>query len=288
MPSVIRTIEIHDWVDFRKAVSSNEFKSWAFRGQARSSWHLFSSLSRYLKEFGVHRDAWSSQEERSLRVFKRKAHLFLDHVPDDDDDFQWLAMMQHYGTPTRLLDFTWSPFVAAFFALHRATEESSVWAVFPPLIDHSMIQVIRAGKVINARERWLRTKGNFGKYFLPGTEPFAITGEPQIMNQRLIAQLGTFVVPGKLDEPVDGILGDYPRSDEVMVKFEFDTKSIRQSAMKDLYNSNISEATLFPGIDGMAKSLAFELEYHWAYDPHTMVRIPGFEKPPYDLPKGVI
>ena len=39
--------------------------------------------------------------------------------------------MQHHGAPTRLLDFTWSPYVAAFFALVHTTKQAAVWAVNP-------------------------------------------------------------------------------------------------------------------------------------------------------------
>ena len=68
---------------------------------------------------------WAAQEERILRIFKRKAHHFLSAGPLPDDDFEWLALMQHHGAPTRLLDFTWSPYVAAFFALQRATGDAA-------------------------------------------------------------------------------------------------------------------------------------------------------------------
>ena len=219
-----------------------------------------------------------------LRIFKRKAHLHLTHVPDANDVFQWLALMQHHGTPTRLIDFTWSPFVAAFFALHRATALAAIWAIFPPNVDHSTHQEIRGGEIVNAPDLWLRVRGNYQKYFLPGTKPFAVLGEPAVMNQRLILQKGTFAIPGKLDESLDGILLDYPNSDNVIVKFELSTPKLRDEAMKDLYNSNITEATLFPDIDGMARSLAYELETHWAYDPKTMQRVPGFTNPPFGTP----
>src|SRR5438128_12166010 len=71
------------------------------------------------------------QEERILRIFKRKAIHFLDVVPDREDDFEWLALMQDHGAPTRLLDFSWSPYVAPFFALHHTTAEGVIWARNP-------------------------------------------------------------------------------------------------------------------------------------------------------------
>ena len=95
----------------------------------KEAWPLDSSLSRYLQIFKMDRRAWPEPEGRILRVFKRKAHQFLEKPPDPDDDFQWLALMQHHGAPTRLLDFTWSPYVAAFFALERATGDAAVWGL---------------------------------------------------------------------------------------------------------------------------------------------------------------
>src|SRR5215831_2254179 len=74
------------------------------------------------------------QERRILSLFKRKAHLFLDYIPADTDYFQWLGIMQHHGAPTRLIDFTWSPTVAAFFALESAKpgDKCAVWAIAVP------------------------------------------------------------------------------------------------------------------------------------------------------------
>jgi hypothetical protein len=46
--------------------------------------------------------------------------------------------------------------------------------------------------------------------------------------------------------------------------------------MLSLYSMNITQATLFPGLDGMARALAYELEYHWEYNPKTMVVHPDF------------
>lgn len=91
------------------------------------------------------------------------------------------------------------------------------------------------------------------------------------MNQRLIAQSGTFVMPGVLDEPIENLV---PPS--AVVKFVIDARAMRRRAMSMLYHMNMSNATLFPGLDGLARSLAYELEFHWAFDPVTMEKRKGF------------
>ena len=143
---------ISRWDEFRERISGREFQGWAFRGQSNACWPLFSSLSRYLKAYSVHSEAWPQQESRILRIFKRKAHLLLDHLPDEKDSFEWLALMQHHGAPTRLLDFTWSPFVASFFALERATTNAAVWALFPPALSNRPVRTLRASQKVEVDE----------------------------------------------------------------------------------------------------------------------------------------
>jgi hypothetical protein len=207
--------------------------------------------------FHVNRRAWKDQEERILRIFKRKAIHFLDVVPARDDDFEWLALMQDHGAPTRLLDFTWSPYVAAFFALHNSTTEAVIWACNPV--------EIKKKKQVD-----LKNPGNFRKYLLSGQGRFVYLGEPHAMNRRLIAQSGTFLVPAILDQSIEEILRDYPDPKQTLIKFILPADKIREKGMRELYRMNITQATLFPDLDGLARSLAYELEFHWAYDPRTM------------------
>src|SRR5450759_2320897 len=94
-----RVFRLTSWEAFLKLVAQAPYSNWAFRGERDERWPLYSSLSRYLKNFGVDHRAWSDQESRILRVFKRKAHQFLAQPPEPDDDFQWLALMQHHGAP---------------------------------------------------------------------------------------------------------------------------------------------------------------------------------------------
>jgi hypothetical protein len=253
-------IRLRSWEEYLSIISDSPYQNWAFRGQKDASAPLYSALSRYFMAFHIDQRAWRDQEERILRVFKRKAIHFLDQVPDRDDDFQWLALMQDHGAPTRLLDFSWSPYVAAFFALHNTTEEGVIWACNPVEIQKK-------------RELALDQAGSFRKHFLANKYPFAWLGEPHVMNRRLIAQSGTFLVPGILHESIEEILMSYSRPKDTLIKFILPANKIREKGMRELYRMNITQATLFPDLDGLARSLAYELEYHWAFDPRTMKRM---------------
>src|SRR5690349_10949138 len=201
-----RQVRLKSWESFLKYITDTPYTNWAFRGEQHAEWPLYSALSRYFQSFQIAPQAWPEQEERILRIFKRKAHQYLPQPPAIDDDLQWLALMQHHGAPTRLIDFTWSPYVAAFFALERATGEAAVWAV-----NAARIQSRREP----ARSKYdPRVKGNFSKYFLKGTRRLLWLGEPLTMNRRLIAQSGTFALPGVLDEPIEAILSRYRHAEE--------------------------------------------------------------------------
>src|ERR1044071_5792147 len=183
-------VQLQSWDEYLSIISHSPYQNWAFRGQRDASAPLFSALSRYFMAFRVNPRAWPEQEERILRIFKRKAIHFMDNVPDREDDFEWLALMQDHGAPTRLLDFTWSPYVAAFFALHNTTEEGVFWACNP-------------GEIDKAKQVDLDKAGSFRKYFMSNTRSFLWLGDPYAMNRRLIAQSGTFLGPGVLDKPIE-------------------------------------------------------------------------------------
>src|SRR5437016_2537501 len=188
-----KVITLNSWEEYLSIISDSPYQNWAFRGQRDASAPLFSALSRHLMTFGVARSSWPRQESRVLRIFKRKAIHFLEHIPDPNDDFQWLALMQDHGAPTRLLDFTWSPYIAAYFALQHTTHEGVIWACNPAEI----------GKQNSVD---LEKPGSFRKYFLPGDRTTVWMGSPHEMNRRLIAQSGTFLVPGVLDRSIEDII----------------------------------------------------------------------------------
>src|ERR1700688_579806 len=99
---------------FERLQSFNEAK-WAFRGQGTDR-VLAASIERVAIKPGI-------AEDYVMREFRRRAHQYAAEVPRDDD-LEWLALMQHHGAPTRLLDWTRSPHVAAFFAAQSSNSEN--------------------------------------------------------------------------------------------------------------------------------------------------------------------
>jgi hypothetical protein len=262
--SAITTITVDSWAEFLGHIADSPYSNWAFRGQSHASWPLGSALSRRLTSFGIDPRAWRQQEERMLRVFKRKAHNFLSPVPPHENHFEWLALMEHHGAPTRLLDMTWSPYVAAFFALENATDTAAVWAINPAKVNDATARGAKAAAIDP------RKSDNFERHFLAAKSEFVWIGEPERMNHRLVAQSGTFAVPSVLSRTIGDIVADIDRDGDTLVKFVLPASRVRDRGMRELYTMNITQATLFPGLDGLARSLAYELEFHWAYDPHRM------------------
>src|SRR5436309_3194088 len=210
-----KVITLNSWEEYLSIIIDSPYQNWAFRGQRDASAPLFSALSRYFMSFRVDPRAWPEQEERILRIFKRKAIHFMHVVPDREDDFEWLALMQDHGAPTRLLDFSWSPYVAAFFALHNTTKEGVIWACNPVEIE-------------KRKEVDLEEPGSFRKHFLSGAGSFVWLGEPYAMNRRLIAQSGTFLVPANLHKSIEDILMAYPNPKETLVKFIVPADRVRE------------------------------------------------------------
>ncbi len=101
---------------------------WLCRGQACSEWELLPSVLRTAlgREDPVGRQAI---EVEMLERFKRESRPYVANPPGERDDWRWLALAQHFGMPTRLLDWSENPLTALFFAVENpnGNRESAVW-----------------------------------------------------------------------------------------------------------------------------------------------------------------
>jgi hypothetical protein len=106
--------------------------AWIFRGHKTTKYSLEPTIERVS---GQKPDSWAELEWQALKEFRSKArmHLAPSLLPPGDKTLDWLALMRHYGVPTRLLDFSSSPYIALYFALRGRLEEeespAEVWAI---------------------------------------------------------------------------------------------------------------------------------------------------------------
>jgi hypothetical protein len=104
--------------------------AWIFRGLKSNEYELEPSIERFAKDKWID---WAALELLILEEFRSRAAMHID-VRDLTDDLSWRALMRHHGVPTRLLDFTYSPYVALYFALRERTEREQarpvlIWAI---------------------------------------------------------------------------------------------------------------------------------------------------------------
>ncbi len=241
---------------------------YVFRGQSCYKWDLATSFER--KRTGVNWTGWYDLENKMLVEFKRQAHHYISHLPEED--VEWLALMQHYGCPTRLLDFTKSFWIALFFAINDADSDSAVWIVDtsyyikrdePQCKDY----IISSYNKKAAEEANNILKGDDNTKY----EPDVVFVEPFVINQRLSLQQGLFAFPRALDLSFEENLCKklQTKSFEELKKLEGDTsifklkisKKIHGSILSFLSTMNINSSTLYPGLEGFAKSMINHIKF---------------------------
>jgi hypothetical protein len=135
-------------------------QGWIFRGHKRADYPLKPSIERA----HLYTD-WDWAEHKILQEFQSKAALHMDprQLPPTTPEHKlnWLAIMQHYGAPTRLLDFTYSPYVALYFALRNREENESEYAeVWGIDTDALMGRAYQVSREADEKEKACESAGN--------------------------------------------------------------------------------------------------------------------------------
>ncbi|MUK45208.1 FRG domain-containing protein [Aliivibrio fischeri] len=191
---------------------------------------------------------------------------FLIHsksLSEDNTQCPWqlYSLMQHYGLPTRLLDWSKSPLVAAYFALEADNEEDRIVWVMDPFSLNELstdyrgvfVPYIDLNEEVNIDcylPRILRKDNNVNM------QAFPIAIEPPYTNKRILAQQGCFTVHGSKDESID-VQFDRHSCDKI-TKIKFCKDSIGE-LRKDLNSLGVTVSSIYQDLNSLSKQL---VEHH--------------------------
>jgi hypothetical protein len=248
---------VTDWEELMEARAGFD-EAWLFRGQP-SAWPLVTTLERACALFDVPPAAMPAVEDQMIREFRRRYAGRHRRLTLSDTLF-CMALMQHHGAPTRLLDFTYSFYVAAYFALEPFGEEPTVWCLNGRWC-RARAAAIAGVAPIAERER-TRDEASFRRLFMePSPRRFVLPENPFPLHRRLIIQQGVFACPADVSASfLENLDPGQAEASDALVRLRLALEpGAWRAALAEFSRMNIDRASLFPGLDGFAQSLQLRI-----------------------------
>ena len=251
----MREIVIHSWDELQRAIFDNVWDgkvmryrdNCVYRGAADQQWDLVPSLNRVCAHD-------LSLESHVFRQFRKYGYA---ELAEYSGFWSLLPVAQHHGLPTRLLDWTYSPMVAAHFATEDTEyydRDGVIWKLdlkqfkqhLPEVLqmklresDSNIFTIGMLEKLIPDFE-WMKTLSD---------EPYAVFFEPSSMIDRIVNQYALFSVMS--DSSV--LLSDWIREKKMDSEKIIIPKEVKLEIRDKLDYINISERMIYPGLDGVCK-----------------------------------
>jgi hypothetical protein len=221
--------------------------SFLYRGQSDSSWHLQSTIMRNFKPSISTKDALTLEDE-FLQLFRSQAHVHLrpDFLPITTNPSDWWQIMQHYSAPTRLIDWTESPYVAAYFAVVQNWDKDGLILTIPPFYLNGEAKKILGGSKFE------------DVLHLDNAPDVTMAIQMVKHSNRTMAQQGHFTVSANILGNQESFI-DSACSSNALAKDGFCKliipKKLKPEFLYRLKKMNVTAASLFPGEDGLGKSI---------------------------------
>ncbi|WP_138512912.1 FRG domain-containing protein [Rhodoferax bucti] len=240
--------------------------NFAFRGQANFNWGLQSTLERMVPQH----DKRKGFEEYSLEQFRSKFKIYSRDMEVPEKKLSWLSLMQHHGVPTRLLDFTTSPYIALYFAIESLIpipgESLALYAIdYTELVERSCEYVV-------ARDLSFETYSGSKNFYKKCEEAFEKIldnrshdvlwfVDPVQLNNRLEQQAGTFLISGSFDKSIEELLNL-----EIYSEVHMDKICISHEFYKNIYallrKVNIGPKNIYGDLHGLAMDIQLGMKVY--------------------------
>lgn len=250
-------IRVSDWHELNERVYEGSWEeplgrfrsNLAFRGLGNAAYDLKTGLIR----LGGMAERLEGHMLRNYRKYARR-----DSVPDDSM-WNWLALAQHHGLPTRLIDWTFSPYVAMHFATVRLQDyhlDGVIWCVdFVKtnrlLPEKLKILLQEEGSNAFTVDMLSRVAGTLSEYDRLSPEEFVVFFEPPSLDDRIVNQFALFSMMSSPTARLDRWLVEHPE----LYKRLIIPAELKWEVRDKLDQANITERVLFPGLDGLSSWL---------------------------------
>ena len=247
-------IRVRDWNELNEQLYRDAYNPrmgrirspFAFRGVSSAAYPLTTSLSRL-------GGAFPQMEQHLLRNFRKYA---LRSAVQTDSVWNWLAVAQHHGLPTRLLDWTFSPQVAMHFATARLSQfhrDGVIWTVdfvqAHALLPRTLREEMESESAdVFTVEMLARRAASLEEFDALDRDPFVLFFEPPSLDDRIVNQFALFSV---MSSP-EVMLADWMEQHPGIVRKIVIPAELKWEVRDKLDQANVTERVLFPGLDGLS------------------------------------